>query len=273
MSDGINLNEAIPEDSGGRARLLQVVLLRACEGHRTPADDAVYTELRRVMMRDPALKSLLPAYVQKHRDLGHLWPYLKEVDPKWEPRRQHVRNTMTPLFDRVEVALDDVTADADDEASDVLKGFETAAVYAFWQKALERRHTDPEGAITSARALLETVCRHVLDGRGVIYSATLDLSALMKMTVEQLDVAPNQYTQASFKRLLVDAAGAVDGLRIRRNGIGAAHGHAELRVRPSARHAQLVINMASAAAIFLVESWDVRVEEDFLDMIDDSKGG
>ncbi|MBN9486271.1 MAG: abortive infection family protein [Alphaproteobacteria bacterium] len=271
MSDGINPNEAIPEDSGGRARLLQVVLLRACEGHRTPADDAVYTELRRVMMHDPALKSLLPGYVQRHRDLGHLWPYLKEFDPKWEPRRQHVRNTLTPLFDRVEVSVDDVTAD--DDTTDVLQGFETASVYAFWQKALERRHTDPEGAIASARTLLETVCKHILDGRGVTYSVMPDLPALMKMTVEQLDVAPNQYAQASFKRLLVDAASAVDGLRVRRNGIATAYGHAELRIRPSERHAQLAVNMAGAAAIFLVESWDVRVEEDFLDMIDDSKGG
>lgn len=269
MSDGIDLNESVPENAGDRARLLQTVLLKACEGHRTAADDAVYVELRRVMMRDLALKPLLPAYVQEHRDLGHLWPYLEDVDPKGELRRQHVRTTMTPLFDRLEATANP----ADSSAADRLQGVETAAVYALWQKALERRHTDPEGAIASARMLLETVCRHVLDERGVTYTKTLDLPALMKMTAEQLDVAPTRHVQAALRRMLWDAASVIDGLDDRRNGIGDAHGDREPRAKPSARHAQLAVNMAGAAAIFVVETWEVRVEEEFLDMIDDSKGG
>ncbi|MGC9949723.1 MAG: hypothetical protein ABSF64_25425 [Bryobacteraceae bacterium] len=32
-----------------------------------------------------------------------------------------------------------------------------------WRKALDRRHEDPEGAITAARTLLESVCKHILD--------------------------------------------------------------------------------------------------------------
>ena len=270
MSDGIDLNE-FPENAGDRARLLQAVLLKACEGHRTPADDAVYVELRRVMMRDLALKPLLPAYVQEHRDLGHLWPYLEDVGPKGELRRQHVRSTMTPLFDRLGATAS--ANPADSSAADRLQGVETAAVYALWQRALERRHTDPEGAIASARMLLETVCRHVLDERGVSYAETLDLPALMKMTAEQLDVAPTRHVQAAFRRMLWDTASVIDGLGARRNGIGDAHGDREPRAKPSARHAQLAVNMAGAAAIFVVETWEARVEEDFLDMIDDSKGG
>lgn len=37
---------------------------------------------------------------------------------------------------------------------------------------------DPEGAITAARTLLETVCKHILDERGVDYEADADLPAL-----------------------------------------------------------------------------------------------
>lgn len=143
--------------------------------------------------------------------------------------------------------------------SDGLLGFDAAAVYALWQKALERRHTDPEGAIGAARTLLEAVCRHVLNERGVTSRAALDLPALMKMAVEQLDVAPTLHVQAAFKRLLADTASVIEGL-------GA-------RTKPSARHAQLAVNMAGAAALFIIESWEVRVEEEFLEMMDDSKGG
>ncbi len=32
-----------------------------------------------------------------------------------------------------------------------------------WRKALDRRHDDPDGAITAARSLLESVCKRILD--------------------------------------------------------------------------------------------------------------
>ena len=164
------------------------------------------------------------------------------------------------------------TNDAEGRAR-LLQGLETAGVYAVWQKALERRHRDPAGTITSARTLLETVCKHVLDERGIAYSQTLDLPVLMKMTVEQLDLAPTGTSEIAFKRMLGSAASVVEGLCAPRNKIDDSLGHGKRPVKPSARHAQLAANMAGAAALFIVETWETRVEEDFLDMIDDSKGG
>ena len=257
------------DDTEGRVRRLQDVLLAACEGQRGPADNAVYVELRRAMMRDPALKPLLPAFVVKHRDLGHLWPFLKDLDSSWEPRRQHVRDAMTPLFDHLEAS----GASVDAVTSDVLQTFGAGGVYAVWQRALQRRLADPEGAITGARTLLETVCRHVLDERGVTYAETLDLPVLMKMTAEQLNIAPSRHSEVVFKRILGSVASLVDGIGSVRDRIGDAHGYGKRPVRPSAHHAQLAVNLAGAAAIFIVETWEARIEEDFLDLIDDSKGG
>jgi hypothetical protein len=151
-------------------------------------------------------------------------------------------------------------------------GLGTAGVHGVWQKALERRHTDPEGAITSARALLEKVCRLVLDERGIAYSEGLDLPVLMKMTVEQLKLAPAGSSDMSFKRMLGNAAAVVEGLCSLRNKIGNAGAEGERPVKPSARHAQLAANIAGMAAIFVVETWEARVEEEFFEMIDDSKG-
>jgi hypothetical protein len=261
--------EPIPDDTEGRVRLLQDVLLGACEGQRGSDSDATYVELRRVMMRDPVLKPLLPGFVLRHRDLGHLWPYMKDVDPRWEPRRQHVRDAMTPLFDH----LDASGAPVDAVTSDVLKNFDAESVLADWNKALARRHSDPEGAITSARTLLETVCKHVLDKRGVEYADSADLPALMRTTAEELRLAPSQHSEEAFKRILGGAMSVVEGLGSLRNKIGDAHGRGARPVKPSARHAQLAVNMAGAAATFIVETWKARVEEDFLDQADASKGG
>ena len=50
-----------------------------------------------------------------------------------------------------------------------------------WEKALGRRHTDPDGAITTARTLLETVCKRILDEAGdVRIQAEEDLPALYR---------------------------------------------------------------------------------------------
>ena len=50
--------------------------------------------------------------------------------------------------------------------SATLEAFDPEHVHAAWQKALDRRAADPEGAITAARTFLETVCKYVLDDAG-----------------------------------------------------------------------------------------------------------
>jgi len=148
----------------------------------------------------------------------------------------------------------------------------TEAVLAAWNRALEHRHSDPERSIASAHALLKTVCRHVLDRRGVTHSDSLDLPVLMKMTAEQLDLAPTQRSATVSKRLFAGAASVVDGLSSLPNVIGdfREYGWPDKR---TARHAQLAVNMAGAVALFLVQAWEARVEDDLLEIIDDSKGG
>jgi hypothetical protein len=45
----------------------------------------------------------------------------------------------------------------------VLQKFDADGVHSVWEKALARRHTDPDGALMTARTLLETVCKRILD--------------------------------------------------------------------------------------------------------------
>ena len=52
-------------------------------------------------------------------------------------------------------------APGDKVVSDALETFDVDGVHAVWVKALARRATDPEGAITMARTLLETVCKRI----------------------------------------------------------------------------------------------------------------
>jgi hypothetical protein len=85
---------------------LQDILLSNAEGGRSDDLDREYKGLRRALLDNEEYSDVTPRIVRLHRDLGSLWPYMKSFDPKWEPRRKHVREEMEPLFARAEEIAD-----------------------------------------------------------------------------------------------------------------------------------------------------------------------
>jgi hypothetical protein len=145
---------------------------------------------------------------------------------------------------------------ADDQVSDVLSRFDVQNVHAIWQKALERRKDDPEGAITSARTLLEAVCKHILDEAGVPYEDAADLPKLYKAAAAQLNLAPSQRTETIFKQILGGCTAVVEGLGALRNRLSDSHGKGPKVAKPDTRHAELAVNLAGSMATFLIETWE-----------------
>ena len=127
-----------------------------------------------------------------------------------------------------------------------------------WQKALERRNSDPEGAITAARTLLEAVCKFILDEEGVEYLDAIDLPNLYKLAVKQLSLAPSQHTEEAFKQTLGGCHGIVLGLSTLRNRLSDSHGKGKKGMKPAPRHAELAVNLAGALASFLIQTWEAR---------------
>lgn len=129
---------------------------------------------------------------------------------------------------------------------------DTAAIQESWRKGLERIPTDPKGAITAAR----TVCKHILDERGVEYGDNADLPKLYGLTSKELNLAPSQHTEEAFKKILGGAHSIVDGLTNLRNRLGDAHGQGKRPVKPLPRHAELAVNMAGSVASFLLATFE-----------------
>ena len=123
---------------------------------------------------------------------------------------------------------------------------------------MARKGADPEGAITAARTLLETVCKHVLDQQGIAYQPTDDLPKLWKACAESLNLAPSQHTLEPFKQVLGGCTSVVQGLGTVRNRIGDAHGQGRRPVRPKPRHAALAVDLAGAMATFIVATFNDR---------------
>jgi len=69
---------------------------------------------------------------------------------------------------------------------------------------LERRATDPEGAITAARTLLETVCKHILDEKGEPYEDGIPLPKLYNTAVAAHSAFQKKWMILSRDRLILD---------------------------------------------------------------------
>lgn len=156
-------------------------------------------------------------------------------------------------------------APSDGLVTGALKHFDSAHVQAAWAKALERRTSDPEGAITAARTLIESVCKYILDEAAVPYADADDLPKLYKQTSTTLKLAPSQHTEEVFKQILSGCISVVAGLASLRNRLGDAHGKGRVGSKPAARHAELAVNLSGTLASYLLATWEVCSESANID--------
>jgi abortive infection Abi-like protein len=219
------------------------------------ADNSTYVRLRRELLADPAVGPRLPRYVRTCLDLSQFWQFIKYKFSTYQERREFIWSAFRPVIDQLS-GLEG--SPADPSISELLAQFDHEHVAAAWTKALERRSSDPEGAITAARTLLETVCKHILDDRKVVYASDADLPKLYRLTAEQLNLAPSQHSEHIFRQILGGCTSVVEGLGAMRNRLSDAHGHGRQPIKPAARHAELAVNLSGSVAVFLVTTYEAR---------------
>jgi hypothetical protein len=135
---------------------------------------------------------------------------------------------------------------------------ESEPVRESWQRAMDRVHRDPEGAITAARSLLESACRHVLDEYGVVAEAGISLSKLHRLAVKELQLDPHRGVNAALRQMLQGAASVVEGLAALRNDLGDAHGKDRSSPRAARRHSELAVLLAAGIGGFLLSALDAK---------------
>lgn len=217
--------------------------------------DVEYMTLRQVFMADPRLAEMLPSFVRTCRSLSQFWAFIKPQFGTYRERRSYIWEQFAPLLTQLEQG---VLHPADAIVSGALASFDRDHVHRVWSKAVERRDIDPEGAITVARTLLESVCKRILDNLQIEYSDSIELPKLYRTTATALTLAPDQHSELVFKQILGGCTSVVEGLGALRNRLSDAHGKGKAPIRPAARHAELAVNLAGAAAIFLVATWEAR---------------
>lgn len=257
----------MPSDSGGTgsqprssrplsledATALQDGLVAVATGGDFPGGAEAYAKLRQKSLAPGGTLTLVPKFVRECRSLMQFWAFIKHEHSTYADRRDFLWNAFSGLLLHLEAA--DTQGGPALEVSDTLAVFDVEHVQAVWVKALDRRQSDPDGAITAARALLETVLKHILDSEGVDPGDRADLPKLWRLVAERLDLAPEHHQEEVFKSILGGCQTIVNQIATIRNRLGDAHGKGPRRVRPTPRHAALVVNLAGAMSAFVTETW------------------
>jgi len=124
---------------------------------------------------------------------------------------------------------------------------------------------DPALAIGTAKELIETCCKMILQDRRVAVDGTWDLSQLVKQTSRQLRLTPEDIPEhakaaATIRRVLGSLGAITQGLAELRNAYGTGHGKGPTHRGLSPRHARLAVGAASTLAVFLVQTHREQVE-------------
>jgi hypothetical protein len=231
-----------------RAEYLQNMLIALATGGG--GEDQEYKQLRKHFLDNPSTEKLIPSFIRTCRDLGQFWSFIKHRFAHYAERRDFIWGEFSGLLS----VLEKGSAPADAAITAQLMDFSAGGVHDLWNKALERKSSDPEGAITLAKSLLESVLKHILDERRIEYSGAADLPELYRLVAKELNLAPDQHTQDNFKRILGGIASIVNELGTLRNRLGDAHGRGKNITKPAARHAELAVNLAGGIALFLIET-------------------
>jgi hypothetical protein len=236
-----------------RIEAAQSCCLDLATGGKTSYED--YEKKRADLLSEPLLQPHLPEWLVSCRYGGQFWSLMKEISSTYQGRREFLWNEFSPLISLIEKRGIEPTSISLDE---VLEKCSSKNVAEVWSRCFQRREDDPEGAITSARTLLESVCKFILDERGENYNPKDDLPKLYKQTASVLNLSPAQHKEQIFKQILTGCGSVVSGLASLRNSFGDAHGKGIRQVKPSKRHAELAVNLSGTISAFLIATHEKK---------------
>ena len=133
----------------------------------------------------------------------------------------------------------------------------------YLQKQINRMETalesDPALAIGTAKELIETCCKTILEERGQSLAANPDMSELTKATFKQLKLTRDDVPQTTqgaeaIRRILSNLGSISNELNRLRALHGTGHGQTASTYGLSPRHARLAVGASATLVRFLFES-------------------
>lgn len=122
---------------------------------------------------------------------------------------------------------------------------------------------DPGLAIGTAKEIVETTCKTILEERGIQFDEDSDIGYLIKETRKSLGLVPDAIPNSAkgteiIRRLLSNLGNIAQGLGELRNLYGTGHGKHGRSKGLNPRHARLATGAAATLALFLLETHQER---------------
>ena len=229
----------------------------ATSGNR-PEEEVNFKQLRTVLIGNNEIKDLLPDFVKTNRTVAQFWQFIKSKYSSYAERRAFLWTEFSKVLNYVETKQNGIIAKS---ATKTIEKFNQEYINLEWTKAMQRKADDPEGAITTARTLIETTCKFILDEFNETYKDDIELPKLYKLTAEKLNLAPDQHTEQVFKQILGGCQTVVEGLGALRNKLSDSHGKKTTQAKPTSRHAELAVNLAGTMTTFLLETYEFNTQK------------
>ena len=242
VDQNISLIEQLEEFHG--------ILGRRAEGKSSDGDEESYVGLRESLIADPVANAQLPRFVRINRTLDEFWLFIKYKNRSYGERRMFLKDQFDPLIKFLEESS--AHSPVVDSVERTLTIFDTEEIRRAWGRVSKRLDGDPAAAITSARSLVESVCKHILDEIGEEYDDSKDVFG---PTAKLLKLAPDQQSEQTFRRMTGACQSIVGSVESIRNLYGDAHGKGGTHALASPRHAELAVNAAGTLAVFLIQTW------------------
>lgn len=120
-------------------------------------------------------------------------------------------------------------------------------------------HDDPELAIGTAKELIETCCKTILQERGKTVNEGWDVPKLVYAALEELKLIPDQVPNAnkardSIRKTLGNLAQVANGAAELRKLFGTGHGKDAVHPSPPPHLARLAVGAASTLVVFLFDT-------------------
>ncbi len=220
-------------------------------------EEEEFKKLRTELINNNEIKKLLPDFLNTNRTTGQFWQFIKFKFKSYAERRNFLWTEFSGVLNYLETKQKGII---DESTTKTIDKFNQEYINSQWQKALERKSDDAEAAITTARTLIETTCKFILDSLNIIYKDDIDLPKLYKLTAENLNLAPDQHTEQIFKQILGGCQTVVEGLGALRNKLSDSHGKKVSQTKPTSRHAELAVNLAGTMTTFLLETYYLKLQ-------------
>ncbi len=137
-----------------------------------------------------------------------------------------------------------------------LQKLDTESINEQWQKCLVRGKSDPSGALTASKTLLESVFKRILNIQGITYSKSESLSSLWKKVSSEIDFGFEKKENELFRSFLGSCNGMIGSMSEIRNKHGDAHGGSRSS-KVERIHSIFFVNTAGAMASFLSDLFNL----------------